>query len=56
VQIVNQLLRQLRLEQTVEAASPDEYRAMTDGMEVVSEEIRARIGDIASPSRSVMTL
>lgn len=55
VQLVNNLLRKLRLEQNVEAASPDEYRAMTDGMEVVSDEIRARIDDIASPSRTVMS-
>lgn len=56
VQIVNNLLRQLRLEQNVEAASPDEYRAMTDGMTVVNEEIQSRISSIASPGRSVMAI
>jgi len=56
VQIVNNLLRQLRLEQNVEAAAPDEYRAMTDGMEVVTDEIKSRISSIASPGRSTMAV
>lgn len=56
VQLVNGLLRQLRLEQTVEAASPDEYRAMTDGMEIVSDEIRQRVDDVTSPGRATMAL
>jgi hypothetical protein len=52
VQLINQMLRKLKREQTVAGASPDELAEMTDRREVVTEEIRERISDVTSPGRA----
>lgn len=56
VQIVNQLLRQLKREQTVAAASPEEFAGQTENNEIVTDEIRARIADVTSPSLATFSV
>lgn len=56
VQLVNQMLRKLKREQTVGAASPEELAGMTNQAEVVTEEIRERVSDVASPGRGTMSV
>jgi hypothetical protein len=56
IQLINQLLRKLKREQTVSAASPEELSEMTNQAEVVTEEIRARISDVTSPSRATQSI
>lgn len=52
VDLVNKMLRQLKREQTVAGASPDELAEMTDRTEIVTDEIRNRISDVTSPGRA----
>lgn len=56
IDLINKLLRQLKREQTVSAASPSELSEMTDRREVVTEEIRNRISDVTSPGRATMSV
>jgi hypothetical protein len=52
VQLINQMLRKLKGEQNIAAASPDELAQMAERNEVVTEEIRSRISDVTSPGRA----
>lgn len=56
IQLINQMLRKLKREQTVGAASPDELAEMTDRDEVVTEEIRQRISDVTSPGLATFSI
>lgn len=56
VQLINQLLRNLKREQTVAAASPEEMAQMSAQAEVVTEEIRDRIADVTSPGGATMSV
>jgi len=56
IQLINQMLRKLKREQTVAAASPEELAGMTDRNEVLTEEIRARIADVTKPGRATQSI
>jgi len=56
VQLINQMLRKLRREQTTAAASPDELAGMSNMNEVVTEEIRERIHDVTKPGGATMSV
>jgi hypothetical protein len=55
--IINRMLRKLRQEQTVAAASPEEFAGVAaDYDSIVTEEIRERISDVTTPGRATMTI
>jgi len=56
IQLINQLCRQLKREQTVSAASPEEFAGQTETNEVLTDEIRARISDVAKPSLGTFSI
>jgi len=49
VDLINNLLRQRKREQTVAAASPEEFAGQTETAEVVTQAIRDRISDVTKP-------
>jgi len=56
VAIVNNMLRQLKREQTVAAASPEEFAGQTETNEVVTDEIRARVADVTKPGLATFSV
>lgn len=56
VDLINKFLRQLKGEQTVAAASPEEFAGITENAEVVTQEIRDRISDVTSPGGATMSI
>ena len=56
IQLINNMLRQLKREQTVAAASPEEFAGQTETNEVVTDEIRDRISDVTTPGRATMVI
>ncbi len=56
VQLVNQMLRKLKREQTVAAASPEEFAGQTETNEVLTDEIRERIADVTRPGRATQSI
>jgi hypothetical protein len=56
IQLINEMCRQLKREQTVAAASPEEFAGQTETEEVVTQEIRDRISDVTSPGRGTMVI
>jgi hypothetical protein len=56
IQIINQLLRHLKREQTVAAASPEEFAGQTETAEVVTQEIRDRVDDVTKPGGATMSV
>jgi len=56
IDIINKMLRQMKREQTVAAASPEELAGITEPAEVVTEEIRDRVQDVTSPGRATMSV
>jgi hypothetical protein len=56
IQLITNMLRQLKREQTVAAASPEEFAGQTETNEVVTDEVRNRISDVTSPGRATMSI
>jgi hypothetical protein len=56
IQLINQMLRNLKREQTVAAASPEEFAGQTETNEIVTDEIRARIDDVTAPGRATQSI
>jgi len=57
VAIVNRMLRHLRQEQTVAAASPEEFAGVAADFDaVVDEQIRARISDVTAPGLATFSV
>lgn len=57
VTMVNRMLRHLRSEQTVAAASPDEFMGVSpDWDTVLTDEVRQRIQDVTKPSGATMSI
>lgn len=56
IDLINNLLRQRKREQTVAAASPEEFAGQTETNEVVTDEIRARVADVTHPGMTFMSI
>lgn len=56
IAIINQMLRQLKREQTVAAASPEEFAGQTETNEVLTDELRQRIADVTTPGRATQSI
>jgi hypothetical protein len=56
IALINQMLRKLKREQTVAAASPEELAGMTDMNEVLTEEVRNRISDVTKPGLATQSI
>lgn len=56
VALINRMLRQLKREQTVAAATPEELAGMSETAEILTEELRSRIADVTSPGRATMSV
>lgn len=56
IQIINQMLRNLKREQTVAAASPEEFAGQTETNEILTDEIRDRIGDVTKPGMATLSI
>jgi len=57
VDLINKMLRKLRTEQTVAAASADELGDAVGAMDdVVDDELRARINDVTSPGGATLSI
>jgi hypothetical protein len=56
VALINNMLRQLKREQTVAAASPEEFAGQTETNEVVTDEIRNRISDVTKPGLATFSV
>jgi len=55
IQLINQMLRKLKREQTTAAASPEELAGMSEMNEVLTDEIRNRISDVTKPGLATQT-
>ena len=57
VDLINRMIRKLRREQTIAAASPDEFEGAAQDMDmVVDDSIRERIADITPPGAATRAL
>lgn len=56
VDLINNMLRQRKSEQTVAAASPEEFAGQTETAEVVTQELRDRISDVTSPGYATFSV
>jgi len=57
IDLINRMIRKLRREQTIAAASPDEFEGAAQDMDmVVDDSIRERIGDITPPGGATRAL
>lgn len=56
VQLINRMLRMRKREQTVAAASPEEFAGQTETNEVLTDEIRDRISDVTSPGLGTFSI
>lgn len=56
IQIINSLLRNLKREQTVAAASPEEFAGQTETNEVITDEIRERVADVTKPGMATFSV
>lgn len=57
VQIVNRMLRLMRLEQNLAAASPEEWQGVSPEFDrVITDAIRERIGEFTTPSGATLTM
>ena len=55
IQLINQMLRKLKREQTTAAASPEQLAGMSEMNEVLTDEIRNRISDVTKPGLATQT-
>lgn len=57
IALINRMLRNLRSEQTIAAASPDDFAGVASDFDsVVTDEIRARINDVTKPGGVTMSV
>jgi hypothetical protein len=56
VQLINNMCRARKREQTVAAASPEEFAGQTETNEIVTDEIRSRVSDVTKPGRATMSI
>jgi hypothetical protein len=57
VELVNRMLRRLRQEQTVAAASPEDFAGVAENFDdVVTDAIRDRISDVTSPGAATLSI
>jgi len=56
IQLINQMLRKLKREQTTAAATPDELAGMSEVNEVLTDEIRNRIADVTKPGLATQSI
>ena len=56
IQLINRMLRMRKREQTVAAASPEEFAGQTETNEILTDEIRERISDVTSPSLGTFSI
>ena len=56
VQLINNMLRARKREQTVAAASPEEFAGQTETNEIVTDEIRSRVADVTTPGMATMSI